>query len=199
MFQPVVPLSGLAGWSFLHRTRAAQQAAFDTSAQMRRETEYFRQNVGAVKTAGDLVADRRLLQVALGAFGLEADIDSRFFVGKVLQDGTLTEGALANRLSDKRYFEMAHAFGFDRGTPSTVLSDFGDQIAAKYRERQFEVAVGRQSESLRLALAFPRAAGRAGPADDRGRPLVRGHGQPAAAAGDGDGAGASHGLRRAGP
>jgi hypothetical protein len=159
MYQPVVPLGGYAGWLFLGRTRAAQEAAFNASAQMQRETTYFQENIGKVRDAEALVDDRRLLRVALGAFGLDADIDNRYFVKKVLEDGSLDTGDLANKLSDKRYLAMATAFGFDLATPSTAVSDFGAKIAAKYRERQFEVAVGAQDENLRMAMGIGRDLG----------------------------------------
>ena len=155
-YQPVVPSSGLAGWAFLTRTRETQEAAFQSGATLTRDTDYFRERIGEVGSAEDLVSDRRLLRVALGAFGLEADIDSRFFVRKVLEEGTLADDALANRLSDKRYFAMSEAFGFDLTPPNTALSTFGDDIIAKYRERQFEVAVGNTDPDMRLALSLDR-------------------------------------------
>jgi hypothetical protein len=156
MFRPVVPLAGYAGWTFLQRTRAAQEKAFNASAEISRETAYFKDRIGQVGDAEALVGDRRLMQVALGAFGLESDIGSRFFVKKVLEDGSLSEGALANRLSDKRYLDLTKAFGFDLDPPRTVLSEFGDEIAQAYRTRQFEVAVGETDENLRLAMGLGR-------------------------------------------
>ncbi len=70
-FQPVVPLSGYVGWRFLERTIDAQQEAFNTSQPIARATDYFREKIAQVRTADDLVADRQLLSVALGAFGLD--------------------------------------------------------------------------------------------------------------------------------
>lgn len=157
-YQPVIPITGYAGWQFLARTRDAQQEAFDRSPAIARETAYFEERIGAVTSAQDLVSDRRLLAVALGAFGLDDDINNRFFLQKVLEDGTLDSSALANRLADKRYSAFSKAFGFgDFDTPSTVLSDFGAKITAQFRDRQFEIAVGRQDESMRLALGLERA------------------------------------------
>ncbi|MAQ81778.1 MAG: flagellar protein [Maritimibacter sp.] len=157
-YTPVVPVSGYAGWAFLSRTRADQQAAFDNSTTIRRNTDYFAENIASVQTAEDLVADRRLLQVALGAFGLDEDINSKYFLQKVLEDGTLKDDALANRLSDKRYFQLSKAFGFgDFDTPRTVLSTFADEITDAYRQKQFEIAVGEQDESMRLALGLDSA------------------------------------------
>lgn len=156
-FQPIVPFGGLAGWSFLNRTYDAQQAAFDDSPIMEREVNYFLENIGKVQTADQLLADRTLRKVALGAFGLDADIDNRYFIKRVLEDGTLDPEALSNRLADKSYLEMSRAFGFgDSAVPQTVRSDFGDTIVSAYKTRQFEIAIGAQSEDLRLAFSLDR-------------------------------------------
>lgn len=152
-YTPVIPLSGLAGWAFLKRTQTSQTAAYVASPEIKRDEAYFRSKIGGIKTAEQLVSDRRLLQVALGAFGLDQDINNKFFIRKVLEDGTLTTDALANRLADKQYFAFSQAFGFgDYTTPSTQLSDFADQILKQYETRSFEAAVGQQNDSLRLAL-----------------------------------------------
>ncbi|MBS9717730.1 DUF1217 domain-containing protein [Pseudohalocynthiibacter aestuariivivens] len=156
-FQPVLPLSGYPGWLFLNRTLETQQTAHDNTQQIKRETAYFEKNIGRIQTAEALVQDRTLLKVALGAFGLDDDIGNKFFIRKVLEDGTLERSALSNRLADKRYFEFSKAFGFgDFSTPNTQLSDFGARIAEAYKERQFEVAVGDQDENMRLALGAQR-------------------------------------------
>ena len=155
-YQPVVPFSGNLGWSFLKRTRESQQAAFDNSGSVVRKLDYFKERARGIGTAEALVADRRLLEVALGAFGLDADINNRFFLKKVLESGNDDPASFANRLSDKRYREMAGAFGFDRTPPNTVLSTFPDQVARLYRSRQFEAAIGNQDENLRLVLGLDR-------------------------------------------
>ncbi len=155
-YQPVVLATGNLGWTFLKNTREDQQEAFDKSTLISRNVEYFSEKIGDVTTAAELVNDRRLLQVALGAFGLDDDINNRFFIQKVLEEGTLNDEAFANRLSDKRYFAMAEAFGFDLSPPRTVLSSFAGEIAEQYKTRQFEVAVGEQDSDLRLALGIER-------------------------------------------
>lgn len=159
-YQPVIPFGGMAGWSFLNRTRETQQEAFNSAPQMQRDTEYFVENIGKIQSAEELVGDYRLLKVALGAYGLDDDIGNRFFVQKVLEDGTLDTDDLANKLSDKRYLEMAQDFGFgDFDIPSTQLSDFGAKMVEAYKQRQFEIAVGEQSQDLRLAMSLDRDLG----------------------------------------
>ena len=113
MFSPAVPLGGPAGYAFLKRTGAQQQEAMAGSPAVARLTERFAERIGEVKTAADLMADRQLREVALGAFGLSEDVDSIFFIRKILEEGT-GEGSLASRLTDKRYAKLAEAFGFDR-------------------------------------------------------------------------------------
>lgn len=152
-FQPVIPFGGLVGWAFLNRTLENQAAAFDNSGEIKRDTDYFLANIGKIDTAEQLVNHRRLLSVALGAFGLQEDIDNKYFVRRILEDGTINADALANRMSDDRYLQFSKAFGFgDFGTPRTKLSTFANEILAQYQERSFEVAVGAQNDDLRLAL-----------------------------------------------
>ncbi len=158
-FQPVIPFGGTAGWAFLDRTREAQQSAFERSPTIQRETEYFAQNIANVQSAEDLVKDYRLLKVALGAFGLDEDLPNKAYVQKVLDEGSLDPDSFANRMVDKRYLALAEAFGFDLGTPNTQLSGFADGIVENYRTRQFEVAVGAQDSSMRLALGLERDLG----------------------------------------
>lgn len=156
-FAPAIPLSGYAGWTFLNRTLSSQTTALTQSPQFKRDEDYFRANIGKIDTAEQLVKDRRLLGVALGAFGLDNDINNKFFIQKVLQDGTFKTEALANRLADKQYRNMSEAFGFgDFSTPRSKLSDFADKIIERYRNKQFEAAVGVQNNDFRLALNLQR-------------------------------------------
>lgn len=155
-FQPVVPFGGYSGWAFLNRTKEAQLETFRESSDIQRDVAYFKENIGNVKTAEDLVSDRTLRKVVLGAFDLDDDIDNIYFIQKVLSDGILKDDALANKLSDTRYYDMAKALGFDLGTPNTSLSTFPDEIAAKFEEQQFEIAVGDQDANMRLAMSLDR-------------------------------------------
>jgi hypothetical protein len=152
-FQPVLPLGGLAGWGFLKRTMERQQAVQQAAPVQQRDEAYFRDRIGKVTTAAQLVSDKRLLRIALTAFGLEGDVNSKAFIQKILEGGTLKEGSLANRLADKQYQKFSAAFGFgDFSVPRTRLSTFPDEILGQFRARQFEAAVGAQNNTFRLAL-----------------------------------------------
>lgn len=156
-FQPIVPLGGLAGWSFLTRTQESQSAAFGSGARITRDTAYFEDRIAGIDSAEALVSDRRLLRVALGAFGLQDDLDSKAFIREILEGGTQKSGALATRLTDSRYREFADAFGFGNAGGARTGSDgFGAEITARFRTRQFEIAIGNQDQSMRLALTAER-------------------------------------------
>lgn len=156
-FQPAIFAGGYAGWRLLERTAAKQMETFEKSPSLRRDIEYFRENIAKATTAEALVADRRLLTVALGAFGLGEEIDKRAFIRKILEGGTEDPRSLASRLSDARYTAFAKAFGY--GDLSGVdVSDkaFVEDIVARYKAREFESAVGEADDDMRIAMNFKR-------------------------------------------
>jgi len=153
MFTPVIPVGGLPGWTLLNRTIERQTTLFNAAPALQRDTDHFLRSIAGIESAGDLVSDRRLLRVALGAFGLQNDIDSRAFIRTVLEQGTTEDSALANRLADDRYKKLADAFAFDRAEgPLTGQPGFASEIIDLYRQRSFEVAVGEPDQALRLGL-----------------------------------------------
>ncbi|MFV0475107.1 MAG: DUF1217 domain-containing protein [Pikeienuella sp.] len=156
-FAPMLPAGGVLGYRLLTRTEDSQRAVFARQPEITRNIEWFREKIGEVGSAEALLSDRRLLSVALGAFGLDEEIDKRAYLRKVLEEGTEKPEAFANRLVDPRYKAFAAAFGFgDAGGARTGKAGFADGIIAAYKDRQFEIAVGDQDEALRLALNFRR-------------------------------------------
>lgn len=152
-YVPAIPLGGYAGWAALKRSASVQKAAFNQQSTVVRQEAYFREKIAGVTTATDLLNDRRLLTVALEAYGLEEDVNNRYFLQRVLEDGTLDNRALAMRLADKRYREFSDAFGFgDFAVPNTKLSNFADKLVARWKERSFEAAVGAVNGNLQIAM-----------------------------------------------
>ncbi|PHR91171.1 MAG: flagellar protein [Robiginitomaculum sp.] len=154
-FAPVIPISGLGGWKFLERTQERQQEVFNRSPDIQRNIEYFRENIENVTTIKELVGDRRLLTVALGAFGLSDEINKQGFVRKILEEGLFDERSFANRLSNSKYIAFAEAFPFkDSGFFPT--SETIDDVVDKYLTISFEESVGEVDNTMRLALNFKR-------------------------------------------
>jgi len=152
---PVLPTSGLTGWRFLNDSLETQEKLFNSSPDISRDVDYFNENIGDVKTLDDLMGDRRILKVALGAFGLGDEINKGAFVRKVLEEGTEDRSAFAVRLNNSDYLDMARTFDFSSG--ELTLSDSQRaNITKQYQEETFEVSLGEVDNSMRLALNFQR-------------------------------------------
>ncbi|MFO7856361.1 MAG: DUF1217 domain-containing protein, partial [Paracoccaceae bacterium] len=111
-FAPVLPLGGVAGWALLQRVEAGQREVFERRPDVARLAAAFEARIASVRSASELVADRQLLQVALGAFGLDEEIDKRAFVRRALESDPADPRSFANRLVDARYRNLSAAFGF---------------------------------------------------------------------------------------
>ena len=156
-FQPLVPLSGIAGLRFMERTQEAQLEVFNKSPQIEREIQYFKENISGALTAESLTDDFLLRKIALGAFGLDDDLPKKFFINKILSEGTDDREAFANRLVDGRYRQLAQTFGYGNALGANVeQSDFAEKIISAYQTQKFERAVGDVDNSIRLAMNFKR-------------------------------------------
>lgn len=121
-FTPVTLGTGLSGYNYLARTRDVQQALFDQNPLTKREVERATEGLKNVQTSQELMDDRVLLTVALGAFGLDEDINNRAFIQRILDSDLEDDRSLANRLSDKRYLAFAESFNFN-GAEGPQLPD----------------------------------------------------------------------------
>ncbi len=158
MFTPAIPIGGFAGFKVFERSSERQLAAFSKSPEIKRDIAYFREKIAEVGSPGAILSDRRLLTVALGAFGLETEISKKAIIRRVLEQPLASSDSFVNRLNDPRWKAFARAFGFGDGPPRVELPTFRDDIAARYLERSFERAVGDVNPDIRLALNFRREA-----------------------------------------
>lgn len=128
--------------------------------QISREIAYYKENIGNVESAEDLVSDQRLLNVALRAYGLEEMNYARAFMQKLLEGGIDDNDSLANRLTDPRYQEFVKDFNFVRyGSATTSFERTQGGVVDKYYQQTMELEAGGQSDGARLALYFERKAG----------------------------------------
>ncbi len=135
-FTPMIAGVGLVGWQMLQSTMDTQRTTFDKSAEIARETAYFKEKIGTISSAEELVDDRRLLSVALSAFGMSDEIDSKYLIQRIIEEGAEDDDALANKLGDSRYITLAQAFDFEEITNyKTQEAGFGEPIFAAYEER----------------------------------------------------------------
>ena len=100
-FTPAVIFGGLGGFRVFEATAPRQRDAFEQNPTTQRALDYFRENISNARTAQDLVADRRLLEVSLAAYGLSEEIDKRAFIRRILEDGVDDPRALARFLQPR--------------------------------------------------------------------------------------------------
>jgi len=157
MFQPIIPIGGIAGWEFLKRTQGRQEDSFSRTPRIRHVTTEFAANFDKVHTADALVRNRQFLSIVLGAFGLQEDIDNRAFIRKVITDGVVERDALANRLADKRYLALARELShLAQGGTGVAPERLAGSLIERYKATEFEIAVGTSEEAFRFSLAYAR-------------------------------------------
>jgi hypothetical protein len=134
MFTPFVPTTGLAGYRSIESTKQSQLAALREDPATEREIAYFKENIGSVRSASDLVQDRRLLQVAMTAFGLESELEKTAFIEQALAGGVIDEDSFANRLSDKRWTDFVGAVAFEDPNAGFEIPAFRAAVELKFRK-----------------------------------------------------------------
>lgn len=124
-----------------------------------RETKYYLENIGKVKSIDDFLGDYRLYSYAMKAFGLEDMTYAKAFMRKVLTEGVDDTKSFANKLTDKRYKEFATAFNFARyGELATTFEAAKQGTVDKHIRQKLELSAGEDDQGVRLALYFARKA-----------------------------------------
>ncbi|MBS1167710.1 MAG: hypothetical protein H6R00_3735 [Proteobacteria bacterium] len=85
-----------------------------TAAQpdVKRATEYYKENIGKMTSVDGFLGNQRLYAYAMKAYGLEDMTYAKAFMRKVLDSDLSDAASFANKLVDKRYQDFAKAFSF---------------------------------------------------------------------------------------
>lgn len=152
--------SSLVQWRFLQRTEERQREMLADQPLVKRDVAYFREKIGTVKSADDLVKDDRLLRFTATAFGLEDQAYAKALLRKVLDSNLDDPKSFANRLTDVRFKEFARAFNFQKFGGIKAGQPAAQQIVVdRFLTQRFEEQAGQQNDALRLGLYFRRKAG----------------------------------------
>jgi hypothetical protein len=153
--QPAFPI-----FASLAKTRTKQFAAFEKLPNIQRDVDYFLKNASKVETVEEFIKDRRLMTVALSAFGLEDEMQYLGRIRKVLTESPSDKNALVNKLIDPRFKKIAEAFQFaDLGLAKLALTSFVNDIVAKFKTNEFEKFLGERNPALREVEYFRRNIG----------------------------------------
>jgi hypothetical protein len=115
-------------------------ARFERQAPVSREAEYYRANIGKVKSVDDFLADDRLFAYAMRAHGLEDKIGAKAFMRRVLVSDLSDARSFARSLVDTRYQAFARAFHF------TTEGKVSEGLEAAQADAQEDETAGLYSE-----------------------------------------------------
>ena len=134
-------------------------ATLSKDPQIARESKYYLENIGQIKSVDDFIKNDRIYRFAMKAFGLEDMAYAKAFVRKVLTEGISDPKAFANTLTDPRFKELATTFNFAaHGEAATETADARQGTVDRYVRLSLEQRSGEQNEGVRLALYFARKA-----------------------------------------
>jgi hypothetical protein len=151
--------STFTSYRLLARDLDATLARKAAQPDVARETAYYKDKIGDVKSIDDFLGDRRLYTYAMKAYGLEDMTYAKAFMRKVLTEGVTDGKAFANRLADDRYVAFAKAFDFNTyGAFTTTLPAATSETTTAYLRQSLETDAGSEDSGVRLALYFARKA-----------------------------------------
>ncbi|MEP1206305.1 MAG: DUF1217 domain-containing protein [Rhizobiaceae bacterium] len=152
-------ISTFTGYQMAVRDLPRSLEVVQSDQLVKRETEYYQENIGNVKSIEDLVDDDRLFRYVMKAHGLEEMNYAKALVTKVFEEGRDEDDAFVNRMADGRYRDLAETFDFNRyGTATTSFDRAQQGVVDKYLRQQLEENAGATNEGVRLALYFERKA-----------------------------------------
>lgn len=103
-------------------------------AQVKKDAQYYADNINKVKDVDDFLGDYKLFSYAMKAYGLDDMIYAKAFMKKVLESNLTDANSFANKLSDTRYKEFAAAFNFN-APPKDIQTDAQeDDLIGLYKQ-----------------------------------------------------------------
>lgn len=129
------------------------------------ESEYYQKQIGGIRTVDELLADRRVVDVVLVAYGFNPDDVTDDFLKQAFASDLTDDKSFVNEQDDPKWAELVASFNFDsdgnltRDTVGTVQQR-GSALATinDYVRQTLEENEGESNEAVRLALYFERMA-----------------------------------------
>jgi hypothetical protein len=129
------------------------------ASYVKAESDYYLANVVKVTSIDDLLANKRVLNYALSAYGLDPKTEDPARLRSLLEGGIRDPDSPVNKLGDKRYKAFVAAFNFEQyGEDATTYHASQQPVVDKYMRQTLEEDAGQTNDGVRLALYFQRNA-----------------------------------------
>ena len=123
-------------YQLVTRDLSKSLARVEKQPMVERETAYYLENIGKVRSIEEFVGDTRLFNYAMKAHGLEDMAYAKAFMVKALKEGVRDPDSFANKLTDKRYAEFVKAFNFEAyGEDATTFNLANHATTERYLVR----------------------------------------------------------------
>lgn len=114
--------------------------------------QYYQANIGKVKTVDDLMGDFKLYNYVMRAYGLEDMAYAKAFIKKVLTSDLSDTQSFANKLTDKRYQNLASAFSFGTDGKVSVITDIQSDAQEKTLTDLYAKSIAGKQETFKLEV-----------------------------------------------
>lgn len=139
--------------------RATGGGIFPQTETVKKEVAYFQENIGAIESIEDLLADERMLEFTLRAFSIEGLGLTKTQLSTLLLGGVSEPDSPANKHKDDNVAKFVTAFNFaELGEQTTSYVASQHKVVAQYGRQTLEEDAGLENEGVRLALYFERKA-----------------------------------------
>lgn len=141
-------VSTYLSYDLINRDMKASISRVSQQGMIERQTKYYKENIGDVKSVDEFLNNYQLYSYAMDAFGLGEMTYAKAFMKKVLDSNLNDQNSFANKLTDERYREFAAAFNFTSSTKTvqteaqldkmiglygTSITDMNDSLAEETR------------------------------------------------------------------
>lgn len=101
---------------------------------VKRELDYYTRTIGSIRSVDDFMTDSRVYNFALKSFGLEDMAYAKGFIRKVLESDLTDLSSFANRLSDRKYRDLAAAFNFNSSKADAQTDRQEEELIGLYKQ-----------------------------------------------------------------
>lgn len=148
-------LSTSLSYNLITRDIDRSLTRIENQPMVARETKYYQENIGKITSIEDFVADTRLFNYAMKAFGLQDMAYAKAFMKKAMEEGVADSNSFANRLSDKRYAEFVRVFNFAQyGEDAIGANPAVDGTTTKYVARMTLGGVLPETEAVKAETEY---------------------------------------------
>ncbi|MDB5552640.1 MAG: hypothetical protein JWL86_2624, partial [Rhizobium sp.] len=127
-------VSTFLNYNLINRDIRGNLERVSSSSQVAREEQYYKDNIGKVKTVDEFVDNYRLYAYAMKAHGLEDMTYAKAFMKKVLESDLTDTDSFASRLTDQRYSQFAAAFQFSSETSIIQTTRQIDEVIGNFKQ-----------------------------------------------------------------